>query len=373
MLEKIAGNCEVSKLCIILLFEADFNQLNKFIGKEMMQQVEENSLVAGEQYGSRHRKSAITQSLNKRLAFDLIWQFKRAVIVCSNNAKSCYDRIIHQIAIQSMYRCGTPKPALVCMFTTIQNLQHHVWTLYGDSTLWAGTEIWAVLVPGIGQGNGARPQIWAVISTPILNLLRQEGYGAAFKATISSDQIQFAGYSFVDDMDLIQTGPTIYSSSVETLLIMQAALDLWNDGLRATGGALVPAKSFRYAIDFRWKSGHWSYAPKKEEHNQLWMTDHQLQWSLLLQLHTSKARRMLGVYLAPDGNNWLQEKILIEKTQVWAENTQMAHLDWTVAWLNITMTLMAGVLCPASNNINTKPMRPNHETMPDRWHHSCWI
>jgi len=182
-----------------------------------------------------------------------------------------------------MYRCGMPKLALVCKFTTIQNLQHHgVQTLYGDSTLWVGTEIWVVPVAGIGQGNGARPQIWVVISTPILNLLRQEGYGMAFKAAISSDQIQFVSYSFVDDMNLIQTGLTIYSSSVETLPIMQVALDLWNDGLRATRGALKPAKSFWYAIDFRWKSRHWSYAPKKEEHNQLWMMDHHQQQSPLL-------------------------------------------------------------------------------------------
>jgi len=230
MLEKITGNCDVAKLRIILLFEEDFNQLNKFIRKEMMHQAEDNGLVVGEQYGSQHGKSAITQSLNKQLAFDLIWQFKRAAIVCSNNAKSCYDRIIHQIAIQSMYQCGTSKPALVCMFTTIQNLQHHVWTLYRDSKLWAGTEIWVVPVAGIGQGNGAGPQIWAVVSAPILNLLRQEGYGAAFKAAISRDQIQFVGYSFVDDTDLIQTGQTIHSTSVEMLPMMQAALDLWNNG-----------------------------------------------------------------------------------------------------------------------------------------------
>jgi len=216
-----------------------------------MQQAEENGLVVGEQYGSRHSKSTITQSLNKRLAFDLIWQFKRAAIICSSNTKSCYDRIVHWIAIQSMYRCGTPKPALVCMFTTIQNLQHHVWTLYGNSTLWASMEIWAVQVAGIGQGNRARPQIWVVVSTPILNLLRQEGYGAAFKAAISSNQIQFVGYSFIDDTDLMQTSLTIHTSSAETLLMMQAALNLWNNGLRATGRALVPAKSFWYAIDFR--------------------------------------------------------------------------------------------------------------------------
>jgi len=52
MLEKIVSNCKVAKLCIILLFEADFNQLNKFIGKEMMYQAKENSLIVGKQYGS---------------------------------------------------------------------------------------------------------------------------------------------------------------------------------------------------------------------------------------------------------------------------------------------------------------------------------
>jgi len=38
----------------------------------MMYQAEENGLVAGKQYGSQHRKSTITQSLNKWLVFDLI-------------------------------------------------------------------------------------------------------------------------------------------------------------------------------------------------------------------------------------------------------------------------------------------------------------
>jgi len=61
MLKK-AGNCNVTKLRIILLFEADFNQLNKFIGKEMMNQAKEQGLVAGEQYGSQHGKSAIPKA-----------------------------------------------------------------------------------------------------------------------------------------------------------------------------------------------------------------------------------------------------------------------------------------------------------------------
>jgi len=201
--------------------------------------------------------------------------------------------------------CGVPKPVLVCMFSMLQNLQHHVWTLYGDSTIWAGTKIWAVPVVGIGQGNGTGLQIWAVVSTPILDLLQEEGYGAAFKAVVSRDNIQFVRYLFVNNTDLIQTGPTINSTAAETLLLMQV---VWNNGLSATGGALVPDKSFWYSMDFKWNSGHWSYMPQATEMEPLMMNDHQGSRWPLLQLHTSKAWWTLRVYLTPDGNNWLQEK-----------------------------------------------------------------
>jgi len=168
MLEKSPGNFQVDKLWIILLFEANFNQLNKHIGCLMMYHAEQYGLVSGEQYGSRHGHSSITQSLNKRLTFDHICQLKQAAIICSNNAKSCYDHIVHRIAAQSMYRCGVNKPALICMFSTIQRLRHHIRTLFGDSQISAGTESWAVPISEIGQGNGAGPQIWAVVSTPFL-------------------------------------------------------------------------------------------------------------------------------------------------------------------------------------------------------------
>ena len=72
MLEKSPGNFQVDNLRIILLFEVDFNQLNKHIGQEMMHHNEQHGLVAGEQYGSRHGCSSITQSLNKHLMFDQI-------------------------------------------------------------------------------------------------------------------------------------------------------------------------------------------------------------------------------------------------------------------------------------------------------------
>jgi len=239
--------------------------------------------------------------------FDQIQQLKQAAIVCLNDTKSCYDQIIvHRIAAQSMFRCRVHKPALVFMFSTIQWLQHHIRTLFGDSQISAGTNLWAVPISGIGQGNGAGPQIWAIVSTPILDILQEAGYGATFKLAISGSSVSFISYSFVDDMDLVQTGPHIDSASQEVLPLMQAALLLWKQGLRATGGALVPSKSFWYNIDFRWKGSHWRYATDEPGSMTLLMCNHTQNASPMQWLPASDAQRTLGVYLTPDGNNKTQ-------------------------------------------------------------------
>jgi len=56
---------------------------------------------------------------------------------------------------------------------------------------------------GIGQGNGAGPAIWAVISSPLLSILRRLGYHCHFIGPFSAHEAKFSGYPFVDDTDLI--------------------------------------------------------------------------------------------------------------------------------------------------------------------------
>jgi hypothetical protein len=45
---------------------------------------------------------------------------------------------------------------------------------------------------------------------------------------------------------------------------MQKALSAWEEGLRATGGAIVPKKSHWYLIDFVWDKGNWRYMKIEE-------------------------------------------------------------------------------------------------------------
>jgi len=50
MLEKLAGNDNVKKLCIIMLFKAKFNNNNKWLGWMTMWLAEEQNLITPEQH-----------------------------------------------------------------------------------------------------------------------------------------------------------------------------------------------------------------------------------------------------------------------------------------------------------------------------------
>ena len=97
MIHKKANLDLVTKLRTITLLEADFNFNNKVLGKMTMDHAEKNNLLAKEQYRSRSGKKAIDHAVHKRLTYDIIRQLRIPAALCSNDAKSCFDRMVHSI------------------------------------------------------------------------------------------------------------------------------------------------------------------------------------------------------------------------------------------------------------------------------------
>jgi hypothetical protein len=174
-------------------------------------------------------------------------------VLCSNDAKSCYDRIVHSIASILMQHHNVSSSACICVLTTLHNLHHTVRKIYGDYKSGYGGTLWAVPYSGVGQGNGAGPAIWAGVITPVLKMMKDEGFGFMYKTSIEGKQLHCVGYSFFDDTDIIQSGQPGEPFQVLTTR-MQADMDTWEGGLWATGGALEPEKLFWYLIRFFWKN-----------------------------------------------------------------------------------------------------------------------
>jgi hypothetical protein len=156
--------------------------------------------IPWEAYGSRKRNRSIECAANKVLTTNIARQEHHSMALCSNDAKSCYDRILHAIATICMQRVGVHKEACLMMFGTPAKVKHHIRTTYGDST----TSYSCIELPfqGIYQGNGTGPGICLLVSILIINMLKTAGFGFRVRTAISQDEFSFVCYTLLTTVTL---------------------------------------------------------------------------------------------------------------------------------------------------------------------------
>jgi len=158
--------------------------------------VEQTHQLAHKQYGSHKFKLAIHQCLNKQLRYNVI-QFKQwPVALCSNDAKSCYDHNTLLTAALCLCHFGSSQSMVDRMITTLHEMEHHIWTTFGNSIISASQATWQTPIAGIGQGNGASLHIWAAVSSPLLDIMRVDGFYAHMIASISHVENKLVGFGF---------------------------------------------------------------------------------------------------------------------------------------------------------------------------------
>jgi hypothetical protein len=137
------------------LMDAAFNMNNKKLGRDLMIHAEDSQNLACEQYGSRKKHQSSTAAANKVLTMDLLRLRRQSGALCSNDAKSCYDRILHSVASALAARHqGAPRGSIESRLQTLQYAKHKIRTAYGVSTKhYGGCN--TIPLQGLGQGNGA--------------------------------------------------------------------------------------------------------------------------------------------------------------------------------------------------------------------------
>jgi len=216
-------------------------------------------------------------------------------------------------------------------------MQHHVRSTYGDSIASQGRTQWQTPIAGIGQGNGAGPHIWAAVSTPLFQILAQEGFLASVICMISKLEYTTTGFGFVDDVDLCITTPS--GNGEEVVSQMQKSINTWAGLLRATGGALVPEKCFWYYIHNTWYNGKWQYVTNPK-HQTLMVPNDNSTAIPIPELLPSEARRTLGIRLAPDGNNQDELQYLIETARSWQTSMSAAKVTHSAAEFGLRQVIL---------------------------------
>jgi hypothetical protein len=210
------------------------------------------------------------------------------------------------VAALCLLRLGMAGSVIAEMMLTLLRAWHVVNTAFGDSTRhYRGL---AQPLQGIGQGNGAGPAIWAVISAVILRVMRDSGFGLNYITALSATAIVLAGFAFVDDTNLLHATPHPSTPAGTLIPQMQQVVDTWEGLLRATSGALRDDKSFWYLLDYKFQQGGWKYKTKTELPRNINIKVVDTRGSprpareTLTRLEPSEARETLGVYVAMDGS-----------------------------------------------------------------------
>ncbi|MCA1807666.1 MAG: hypothetical protein LC687_07455 [Actinobacteria bacterium] len=276
---KRSQDFRAEKLRTILLLEADFNMNNKVLGSDAMCAGEASNQLTRDNYGGRKRHIATEVSLNSVLTYNMVWGRRGRAIIMSNDAKGCYDRISHTVVNLCLRRFGSSKPALQSMLRTIQEMDHHVRTAFGDSKDSYGRKSREPPPQGILQGNGAAGAGWAAIASVLIETMRKAGFGYKDWSLIRKRAVEITCFAFVDDTDIIHVNNNPNVSTSDLISEAQEALSMWEGLIRATGGDLAPEKSYWYLLDVQHTNGKWNYQTKTDAPGELFLKQgtHQVQ------------------------------------------------------------------------------------------------
>ena len=332
------------KLRLILLMDVRFNHANKLVGKKIMEFGEHHGLLSNEQFGSRKAKSALEHATNKRIILDIARQNKCKAVYLTNDAKSCYDRILLMVAYMTMRRFGIPINVAKSVITGLMDMVCRIRTAHGDSKKSYCAKDVNEFLHGIGQGNGYGPAIWAAISSILFKILQDLGYGTNVIAPITRELLNLVAISFVDDTDSITLGKP-GESWQELIQRAQKGLDMWECLIRTTGGAIEPGKSFWVGISPSINDRgdtELTAAPNYE----LWITGLTGEKEKLTKKAETEANLGLGVWQAPDGQENTQEKMTIKKIRQWNSNVRSFKVDKFEGRSMINMTIGKKVRYP---------------------------
>jgi hypothetical protein len=242
MLEKVAGVALVNKLCAILLMEADFNYMNKWIfGHEAINKMYALGYVAEDQY-SQKESTAEVAKLDNKLTMDLSCQLRHPLATMSADADKCYDHINHIImSLLLLAIIGTIGP-VIAMLHPIQSMKFYQRTAQGDSKTFMGGRGCENPLQGLCQGNGAAPACWLIICSVLMHCYKSRGFSLGIISPISGAVIKILREIYVDDIDLIVTHPDLETQEA-VLDSLYSSAEVWSSGLNSTGGTINPNKS----------------------------------------------------------------------------------------------------------------------------------
>jgi hypothetical protein len=134
LIEKEEGLPYLTRLCVIHLFEANYNLFLKIIyGRRIVKNGERNHAMNDQQHGSRPRRMTTDALFLARFDKNLIRQLKINSAHMDNDATGCYDRIIVFYGMIACRRLDMPSSAIRTQAESLRLMRSAIKHAYGVS------------------------------------------------------------------------------------------------------------------------------------------------------------------------------------------------------------------------------------------------
>jgi hypothetical protein len=173
MIEKQPGCPRTNKLRVIHVYETHYNLLLKIIwARRLVWHVHDLDKINEGQAGSRPGRNAIDVVIQKEMQYLYATLTRTGLATMDNEIKSCYDRIICNMAMMVSHHYGVTREAESMQAETLQKMLFRIRTAIGDSKK-SYSHSSKTPIHGTGQGSCASPAIWLLVSSLLMDCLYQ--------------------------------------------------------------------------------------------------------------------------------------------------------------------------------------------------------
>jgi hypothetical protein len=248
MIEKTLGLPRINKLRVIHLYEADYNLALKLLwARKLVWNAHVADRLNDGQAGSRPGRRCIDVVIHKEMKYLYVNLTRTGMATMDNDAKSCYDRIICNLEMMVRKYFGMTARACSTHDTTFKNMRLGLRTALGDSErFYNHTD--ATPVHGSGQGICASLCLWLLISSILMDCLKELGTGMTMADVTTLETIQQWIEGFVDDTSLFANTVPFEDNLPDLKVNLASDMQLWASLLEATGGKLELSKCFYYIM-----------------------------------------------------------------------------------------------------------------------------
>ena len=328
MILKEVGNTKIHRLRVLHLYEADYNAILAIKSRQLIHHTIDNNLLHRNQYGGVPGRDSLTPVLITEMQNEITRLTRKPLISIDFDASSCYDRICANISSLTTRGYGQHQFITTLHAHHLRKAKYLLKTQLGLSdTHFSHSKLFPIY--GVGQGSSASPTIWCLISCRLFEAHDKYCYGATFYSPDGSVSTKVSLLSFVDDCYGSINSFDNNKVTIEELL-RRAEFDsqLWSQLLNSTGGALEVPKIKYHVIQYQFKpSGKPTFKLPTDQHRIEIDANDGNGSQEMKSLDPNQARKMLGCFKEPSGNNKASLESIKANAMTKATKVFNSHLD----------------------------------------------